>query len=78
LQAVKEQMHAVAPHQGIEKVQTTDRLLSASLARPRLDAAIFAVFGAVALLLACVGIYAVISYSMARRTREMGIRQGQR
>jgi putative ABC transport system permease protein len=66
--AVKQQLHVVAPHQGIEQVQTMERVMSDSLARPRLDAAIFAMFGGIALLLASVGIFAVISCSVEQRT----------
>jgi ABC-type antimicrobial peptide transport system permease subunit len=49
-------------------------LLASSVARPKLDATIMGVFGAIALALACFGIYAVISYSVEQRRREMGIR----
>jgi hypothetical protein len=74
VEAVRQRVHAVAPHQEIAEVQSMDSILSDSLARPRLDSTIFIVFGAVALILACVGIYPVISYSLEQRTREMGIR----
>ena len=72
--AVREQIRAVSPGQGVAGIVPMQQVMADSIARPRLEAAVLAIFGLLSLALACVGIYAVISYSVEQRAREMGIR----
>jgi putative ABC transport system permease protein len=55
-------------------VQTLDEVVSTSVAQPRLMSALTAVFGALAGLLAMVGVYGVMAYNVRRQRREFGIR----
>jgi predicted permease len=72
--AVRNEIHTLDPTMAIFNTETMEEHLRDALVLPRLAGTLFGIFGVTGLILTAVGLYGIMSYSVNRRTREIGIR----